>query len=180
MCPGVGLEGWLSCFAHPFGGVVCWGHAQHPAFAPDTLILLPAPQKWQLGFWSLCIWLFMIRPNCACTQLFLVPYSFFVFCCWRRRLSRCKHYSKGSQVPACLTQIYELEISLLKVQSGKAVPLEQPNRVQVLPSCRGRIRRSLGQRALPTTYTVCVAPGKCLQTRKSSDSDTGMHERLLG
>ena len=36
-------------------------------------------------------------------QLFLGPYSLFVFCCLRRWLSRCKHYSKGPQVLACLT-----------------------------------------------------------------------------
>ena len=34
MCPGVGLEGWLGCFAHPLGAVVCRGHAQYPAGAP--------------------------------------------------------------------------------------------------------------------------------------------------
>ena len=32
-------------------------------------------------------------------KLFLVPYSVFVFCCWRRYLSSCHHYSKSSQVP---------------------------------------------------------------------------------
>ena len=36
MGPGVGLEGWLRCFAHPFGGGVCKGHGQHPAFAPSS------------------------------------------------------------------------------------------------------------------------------------------------
>ena len=36
MCPGVGLEGWLGCFAHPLGAVVCRGHAQYPAFASST------------------------------------------------------------------------------------------------------------------------------------------------
>ena len=44
----------------------------------------------------------VICPNCACTQLFLVPHSFFVLCCSRRNLSRCKHCSKGFQVPGCL------------------------------------------------------------------------------
>ena len=29
-----------------------------------------------------------------------VPYSFSIFCSWRRGLSRCMHCSKGSQVPA--------------------------------------------------------------------------------
>ena len=50
MCPGVGPEGWLRRFAHPSGGVVCRGHAQYPAFVPNTLFLLQALQKWQLGF----------------------------------------------------------------------------------------------------------------------------------
>ena len=26
VCPGIGLEGWLMCLAHPFGGAVCKGH----------------------------------------------------------------------------------------------------------------------------------------------------------
>ena len=50
MCRGVRLEGWLRGFAHPSVGVECRGHAQYPAFAPDTQFLLPALQKWQLGF----------------------------------------------------------------------------------------------------------------------------------
>ena len=53
-------------------------------------------------FWSFCIFLSIICTNCTYTQLFLVPYDFFVFCCWNRHLSRCKHCSKGFQVPACL------------------------------------------------------------------------------
>ena len=43
VCPGVGPEAGLKWFAHPFGGVVCRGHAQYPA-------LLPALQEWRLGF----------------------------------------------------------------------------------------------------------------------------------
>ena len=34
--PGVGPEGWPGWSAHPLGGAVCRGHAQSPAFAPDT------------------------------------------------------------------------------------------------------------------------------------------------
>ena len=49
-----------------------------------------------VGFWSFCI-LFIICPNCTCTQLFLVLCSFFVFCCSRR--PRCKHCSKGTWFP---------------------------------------------------------------------------------
>ena len=37
--------------------------------------------------------------NCEGVQLCLVCYSFFVFCCSRRCVSRWKHSSKGSQVP---------------------------------------------------------------------------------
>ena len=99
----LGLEGWLRWFAHRFGGVVCRGHAQYSDFVLDALLLLPALQKWQMGFWSFCILLSIICPNCACIHLILVPYSFFEFCCSRRRLSSCKHCSKGSQFPACLT-----------------------------------------------------------------------------
>ena len=88
-----------------------------PCFCSQHNFLLPALQKWQSGFWSLCILLSITCPNCPCTQLFLVPYSVFVFCAggdvcpgagtaargpWRRRLSRCRHCSKGPQVPACL------------------------------------------------------------------------------
>lgn len=61
----------------------------------STQLLLSAAQKWQLGFWS-----FIICSNCICMQLFLVPYRFSVFHCWRC-LSSCKCCSKESQVPGC-------------------------------------------------------------------------------
>ena len=51
-----------------------------PGCHSSTVLLLPAPQKWQLGFWSFGILLSIRCPNCTCTQLFLVPYYFFVFC----------------------------------------------------------------------------------------------------
>ena len=38
---------------------------------------------------------------CMYTVIFS-PYSFFVFCYWRRCWSRCKHCSRGSQAPGCL------------------------------------------------------------------------------
>ena len=52
---------------------------------------------WSL--WSLCILLSRICPNCACTQLFLIPYSFFVFCRSRRRLSRCENCGTAAEGP---------------------------------------------------------------------------------
>ena len=101
-CSGVELEGWLRWFAYPSDGVECKGHMQYPAFAPNTHFFLPALQKWQLDFGALCIFLSIICSSCTCTQLFLVPYSFFVFCCSKRHLSRYQHSSKGPRIPACL------------------------------------------------------------------------------
>ena len=61
------------------GGVACRRHAQDPAFASDSLFLLPALYKWQLGLWSLCILSSMTCPSCSGTRLFLVPYRFSVY-----------------------------------------------------------------------------------------------------
>ena len=58
-------------------------------------------------FWS------RICPNYTCMGLFLVPYSFFVFCCWRRGVSRCKHCSKGFQV--CLNITANFNQILLQI-----------------------------------------------------------------
>ena len=92
VCPGVGLEGWLRWFAHPLVRVSCRGRG-------STLLLLQALQKWQLGFLVSLYVLSRICPNCACRQLFFVPYSFFVFCCSRRGVSRCKHCSTAAKGP---------------------------------------------------------------------------------
>ena len=86
---------WLRWSAHPLGGVVCRVHAQYPAFSPST-------PEGAVGFWLFCILWLIICPNCGCMQFFLVSCSFFVFCCSRRCLSRCKHSSQGPQVSACL------------------------------------------------------------------------------
>ena len=90
--PGVQPEGGLGGFPTPLVVLGVRG-------MPSTLLLLPVLQKWQVGFfWSFCILLSIICPNCQCMQLFLVPYCFFVFCFSRRCLSRCKHCGKGSRV----------------------------------------------------------------------------------
>ena len=49
-------------------------------------------------FWSLCIFYpeFASSAN-KCMWLFLVLYSFFVFCCLRRGVSRCRHCSTASR-----------------------------------------------------------------------------------
>ena len=63
----------------------------------SALLLPPALQKRQLGFWSLHITLSIICPNHTCTWLFLVSYTLFSFCYSRGYLSRCKHCSKWSR-----------------------------------------------------------------------------------
>ena len=68
--------GWLWWSAHPFGGGVGRVHVQYPAFAPST-------SEMAVGFWLFCILLFIICANCLC-MIILVPYSFLVFCYWRR------------------------------------------------------------------------------------------------
>lgn len=84
---------WLRSFTHPFGGVECRRHVQCPGFAPSSSDVA-------VGFFrSFCIFLFIICPSYTHMKLFLVPYSVFVFCCWRRYLSSCHHCSKSSQVP---------------------------------------------------------------------------------
>ena len=79
---------WKGWSAHPLGGTAC---------SRDHVLLLRAPQKWQLvcGFF---LYLVHNCPDRPWVQLFLVPYSFFVFCCRRRHLPRCKHSSEKAQV----------------------------------------------------------------------------------
>ena len=81
------------CLPTPLVVVLCAGLME------KSLPLLPAAQKWQLVSGIFGILLFIIAPT-APVQLFSVPFGFFVFCCSRKYLSRCKHSGKGSQVPA--------------------------------------------------------------------------------
>ena len=67
--------GVLRWAAHPLGGAVRRDHGQYPASAPGT-------SGEAAGFGPFCILLFIICPNCTGMQLFLVPCSFFVFCCF--------------------------------------------------------------------------------------------------
>ena len=95
MCPGVGPEGWLKGLPTPLM-VLCAGGMR------CTLLLLPTPcfcsRLFRSGRWGFGLILSpRICPDCTCMHLFLVPYSFFVFCCSRRPLFRCKLCSKGFQ-----------------------------------------------------------------------------------
>ena len=98
LCLGVRTEEQIRCLAHPSNDIV-----QCPAFAPGSS---EVAIEFFWGFFG-TIWS-IISPNCACKQLFLAPCNFFIFCSWRRRLSRCKRCSKASQVPACLSWIRSL------------------------------------------------------------------------
>ena len=76
------------------------GHAQYPAFAPNCLLMLQAPQKWRLGVFAVFVSLRSRNcPSCLLRQLFLVPHSSFVFCCSRRDVFRCKHRALEQRVP---------------------------------------------------------------------------------
>ena len=78
---------WLWCFAHLFMVLTAGGMC-------STLLLLLThnfcSQLFRSGsgcFGLFCIFLPRIYPSCTCTQLFLVPCSFFACCCLRRDLS---------------------------------------------------------------------------------------------
>ena len=91
MCPGVGL-GRLGVLPTSLV-VLCARGLCSTLFLPLTPYFcsgLFRSGSWV--FWSLCIFLSIICPNCTCIQLFLVPYSFFVFR-YLKCLSRYKHWS---------------------------------------------------------------------------------------
>ena len=80
-----GLDSWPTPLVVSSAGGIC-----------NTLLLLPTPcccpQLFRSNSWSFGSFCFLLSRIClswACAQLFLVPYSFFVFCCSRRHLSRC-------------------------------------------------------------------------------------------
>ena len=98
VCPGMRTEGWFRWFVHPLGSVVCRGRVQYPAFAPGTSKVAAGFLVWVFLFLFFSYLVVQNLPNCTCMQLFLVPYSFFLFCCLRRCLSRYKHYCKRSYV----------------------------------------------------------------------------------
>ena len=48
-------------------------------------------------FWGLFVSFVQNLSHCACTQLFLVPYNSFVFCCMKRGVSQYKHWSTATK-----------------------------------------------------------------------------------
>ena len=97
-----------------------------------TLPFAPGTSERTVGFWPFCIFS-IICPNWPRTHLFLICYSIFVFCCSRRCLSRCKHCSKGSQVPACLrfTNSYLLRICFVAASGSSPYGVCHPPREAV-------------------------------------------------
>ena len=97
VCPGVRLEQWLRWFSLTF--VVLSGGGMHSTlfYAPDTHFA-PGSLEMAVGFY---IYIFGSRicPNCMCSQLSLVLYSFFVFCSLRRGVSKCKLCSTAAKGP---------------------------------------------------------------------------------
>ena len=96
VCPGVWLKGWLRWIPHPSGGVECRGHVHYPTFAPNPLLLLLRSGSWVFGLFV------SFGPKfapAAYAHSYFHSHSFFVFCCWRRSLSRCKHCSKEPPGP---------------------------------------------------------------------------------
>ena len=71
---------------------MCRGHAQYSVFVPDS-------SKVTAGFLGFFVSFVTTCPYCACTQLFLVSYSFFVFHCSRRGVSTCKCCSIAAKDP---------------------------------------------------------------------------------
>ena len=57
--PGVGPEAGLRWLAHPFGGGVCRGHAQYPAFAPNPCF---CSQLFRGGSWF-SVFLYLVDHN---------------------------------------------------------------------------------------------------------------------
>ena len=94
--PGIWSEGWLRWSAHP----LCWCCVQGACTVPCFCSRLSRSGSWVL--FSLSESCPQLAPTTH-AQLFFIPYNFFVFCWWGRHLSRCKHWSRGSQVQVCLS-----------------------------------------------------------------------------
>ena len=91
----------------PFGGAVCRGQAQYPAFVPAPCFAVGSLDVAVYWWWFFFFLVFLrlvhnLSQLCMHTVIF-VTYRFLIFCSLRKHLFRCRHCSKGSQVPACLT-----------------------------------------------------------------------------
>ena len=82
-------------------GVKCRGTCVVPCFCSwHTIFCFQLFRNGSWSFFSHCVFWFSICPNCTCTQLSLLLYSFFLFCCLSWGVSKCKLCSsavKGSR-----------------------------------------------------------------------------------
>ena len=74
-------------------------HAQYPAFAANPLVLPSGSSEMAVKLFGPLYLSVHNLPQLHMHIVIFSPYSFFVFCFWRRGLSRCKHCSNRSQVP---------------------------------------------------------------------------------
>ena len=98
-------ERCLRCFANPSGGGVEWRRICTSLAAKTCFYSRLFKSRSWIFLVTFVSFVSRICSNCSCTQLFLVPNSFFVFCCWRRSMSRCKHcytVAKDPRSQACL------------------------------------------------------------------------------
>ena len=98
------VAGWCP---HPLGSVICRGMSGTlPLLRAHSLFLLALSK----GSWAFCgVFVSFVQnwTNCKYTQLFLVPYNFFVFCRWWRDSSRCNHCSIAAKVSdLCLSHLH--------------------------------------------------------------------------
>ena len=114
--------GVVRWFAHPLGGVEFRGHTQYPAFALDTLFLLQALQKRQLGFFCLLVSFVQNLPQLHRRKVIFSPLEFLCIFLFEERcvqIQVLQHCTKGSQVPDCFIPPERLYILILKDKGPK-------------------------------------------------------------
>ena len=81
------VRGVASVICPPLVTLCAVGHAEYPAFALNPRF---CSQLVSSSSWTFLVFLHLLSRiclKCSCTQLFLVPYGFFVYCSSRRWLS---------------------------------------------------------------------------------------------
>ena len=99
----------------------------------STLLLLLALKKWQLGFWSFCILLSIICPNCSRMWLFFFP-CFLYFVAWGDICLGTRTIAKGPR------------------SRSQPVSLLQTGVLQYLTSLEIRLKYSFPHEILPSAY----------------------------